>query len=178
MAQYGGAVLESSTLSALQSIDGSVSSLTDSEKDLMHNEWGKDAWDNACTYAISQHPSKVEEGAISSGAITTETDAYWGMNHFNSSIKSALLNGSCLMPYYGMIPKASDSSGYDSRSRIIVIVNNKIFKFDTDSFVYFNGVKAAIPHYLASEYFTYYSESSNSTTATNNATAAYDDEVE
>ena len=68
-----------------------------------------------------------------------------------------------------MIPKRDESSGYDSRSRIFVITTNKIFRFVTDNFVYFNSAKDAVKHHIASEYWT---ANGNSTYSTNRSSAA------
>ena len=43
------------------------------------------------TFSENEDPTKVEDGTISGGAVTTETDDYWGLGHFRFSIKDALL---------------------------------------------------------------------------------------
>ena len=160
----------------LASVHEEDNSVTFSDADILniYDTWGKEAWLVSCNYAMSEDPTKVEDGTISAGAITTEDDAYWGMNHFSSDIKATLLNGNALFPYYGMIPEPGSTPPYDSRSRIIVITTNKIFKFDTDSFVYLNGAKDAIKHFIAAEYWTANGNSTYSDNRSDDAKATYD----
>ena len=165
-----GDTLEANVLTEITNEDSGTTTLSDSDRVNIHNTWAKAAWRSACEYADTQDLSKVEEGNISSGAVTTENDAYWGLDHFDSDFKTALLQGNTLFPYYGMIPKPHASEGNDARSRIFVITTNKIFKFDTSNVVYFNSVKNSIKHYIASEFFTARGDAGDSTYSSNAVT--------
>ena len=168
-----GSELPANVLASVHEEDNSVT-FSDADIDNIYDTWGKEAWLVACNYAMSEDPTKVEDGTISGGAVTTETDDYWGLGHFRFSIKDALLSGNSLFPYFGMIPKRDESPPYDEDSRIFVITTNKIFKFDTDSFVYFNGAKDAIKHFIAAEYWTANGNSTYSDNRTDDGKLTYD----
>lgn len=172
-----GTELPANVLASVHEDDDTVT-FSDSDNANVYNTWGKAGWKAVCDHAKSEDPTKVTEGTISAGAVDSGTDADWGLNHFSSDMKATLLNGNALFPYFGMIPKRDESPPYDSRSRIFVITTNKIFKFDTNSFVYFNGAKDAVKHYIAAEYWT---ANGNSTYSANRVTAGenvYSDETD
>ena len=165
-----GDTLEANVLTEITAEDAATTTLSDDDRKNIHNTWAKAAWRAACEYAVAEDPADVEEENISSGAVDSGTDAYWGLDHFDSDFKTTLLQGTTLFPYYGIIPKPHASEGSDSRSRIFVITTNKIFKFNPASVVYFNSVKDAIKHYITAEFFTARDNPGDSTYSSNAVT--------
>ena len=178
---FDSSTFETDVLATITAIDSNVSSFSADDIDRFYSIWIRSAWDVGCTYADSEDPDEVVEGVISGGAITTEDDAYWGMDHFTADFKDTLLNGTALFPYNGVFSDSVDNgASNDSRSRIFVVSNEKIFKFTSVPSNYFASVREAVHNFMAAEYFdeTTGTQSGNDSaihknTANGNGEAAY-----
>ncbi|MBP02229.1 MAG: hypothetical protein CMM25_05430 [Rhodospirillaceae bacterium] len=107
----------------------------------------------------------VVEQTISNGAISTEDDAYWGLDMFNSSIKASLLNGSALFAY---------RCNTAFKKKYVLFVDTKVFKFSEASVNHFNNAKTSVPTFSANHFFindSNYNNSANATSSLNRANA-------
>ena len=104
-----------------------------------------------------QSSGTVTDTNISNGAITSGTNADWGLDIFPTNIRAALLNGNALFPY---------RCHTNFKKLYILVVDGKIYKINTTTDTLFNVAKNASKCYGASNYFT-----QNSSTYTGNQAA-------
>ena len=176
MSNYSGTSLESRVLTAIQAVDSNITSLSNSSKDKIHNQWNYNAWLSACQYAKQEDSNKVTEGTLNNANTTffPMTISDLGIDHFKTDMRDVILSGNCVMPYYGMIPKQGDSTGFETTSRVTVFLKNKCFKFDKDYPSYFRAVRDGVHHYFAQAYFVEEGETNNSNSALSNGNDYYD----
>lgn len=99
----------------------------------------------------------VTDTNISNGAVTSGTNADWGLDIFPTNLRNAILNGSALFPY---------KCHTNFKKKYILVANNKIYKINSTSATLFNVAKNARKCYGASNFFT-----QNSNTYTGNQAA-------
>lgn len=173
---YSGTNLESRVLTALQEVDSSITFIGGADLEAIHTTYNYDAWDKACSYAEAEDSSKVSIGSlnVSKTAFDPLSDADLGLDHFKPKIRSSILAGNSVIPYYGFIPKQGTDTGFETRSRITVFVNDKAYSFDKDYPSYFRAIRDGIHHYLASEIFLADNETIKAASANTNGDDYYD----
>lgn len=126
----------------------------------------KYAWEEAAKKVKAEaNTGIVVEGDISSGSVTTGNNSDWGLDLFNSSIRSSLLNGNTLFPYF---------CNTSFKKKYVLFVGTKVYKFSEATASHFNTAKAVVPDFAANHFFTNdtnFSNSSNATSSINRANA-------
>lgn len=123
----------------------------------------KYGWEEAFKELQSdQATGVVTDTNISNGAVTSGTNADWGLDVFHTNIRNVLLNGSSLFPY---------KCDTNFKKLYILVCNGKIYKINQTSDALFNVAKNARKCYGAANFFTQNSSTYSGNQAVNRTNA-------
>ncbi len=127
------------------------------------HDWSHTAWYDSCEYINDNHSSKITKGSITSlGVLSSGDDAYWGLDHLNTSLRDLVKTDTSLFAYYGYIPNETSSN------KFFVVTNGNIYRFETSQAnQYFNAAKSSLINYTASRYYGSIGDSTNETASVN-----------
>ena len=123
------------------------------------NAMKRSGWSDGVAKQIAENASDVTSSTISGGSVASGTDSDWGLNHFKTDFKSALLAGTTLFPYKGEHP------GF---VKYMVIINANIHRFTDSDSAWFDATHQSVPDYCAAYFFDTKGESTNHDIATDN----------
>ena len=112
----------------------------------------KDGWKRSSQYTDSVYPVAVAHTTISAGSVDSGTNSDWGLDHFKTNLRKAILGADSLVPY------KCTKSGFE---KYVVFVKNNIFKFNTVNDAYFDMTHGAAEYFSARYYFDEISDTTN-----------------
>tara|TARA_R110000751_G_scaffold303894_1_gene418936 strand:+ start:374 stop:877 length:504 start_codon:yes stop_codon:yes gene_type:complete len=149
--------------------------LTTSEKDDAFHDWAHTAWYTGCEYILTNYSTKITKGSVAAdGTLSSGDDAYWGLDHIKTGLRTKIKTDTSLFAYYGVIPNNT------TKNKFFVVTDGNIYRFETATGNgYFNAAKSSLINYTAAEYYYSVGNSTagdSSNTDGNSTLATYVDE--
>jgi hypothetical protein len=139
--------------------------LSAAQKSTALHTWAHTAWYNACEYILANHSTKITKDSVAAdGTLGSGNDAYWGLDHIKTDLRTKIKTNTSLFAYYGIIPKDS------TKDKFFVVTDGSIYRFETtQANQYFNAAKSGLISYTAARYYNSIGDSTNETASTNGA---------